>query len=335
MSASSKPTRSTFTPARHPDVLPGLGKVSAVLGEGGVAWVYEVFNGRLCVYRAVKILKRGMSPQIRSRFEHEARIFPNLVHPHIIRVFSVGEIGGLPYIEMERFHGVSLDILLTECGRLPYRVVLAIALLVCDALQFAHTRELTLNGKRCRGVLHRDLKPANIMIGENGSVKLTDFGAARPADSRLPFSERTLFGSLQYVAPEDMRGEALDVRTDIYSLGCVLYEALVGGRVFPQTDIEELVQARMANRYQSLERDRRGGPRDLRRVVEKCLNESPAERFESAATVEALLLELAERHLEDTPEREVKAYLDALGRPTPTTRQRITRAIAKLVTNGR
>lgn len=333
MSSSPRPTRSTFTPARHPDVLPGLGKVSAVLGEGGVAWVYEVFNGRLCVYRAVKVLKRGMSLQIRRRFEHEASIFPCLIHPHIIRVFSVGEIDGLPYIEMERFHGVSLDILLTECGRLPYRVVLAVGLLVCDALRFAHTRELTINGKPCRGVLHRDLKPANIMIGENGSVKLTDFGAARPADSPVPFPERTLFGSLQYVAPEDMRGEALDVRTDIYSLGCVLYETLTGDRVFAQTDLEALVQARMANRYAPLERDRRGGPRELRRLVEKCLSESPADRFESAATVEALLLELAERHLHETPEREIKAYIDGLGQPAPTTRERITRVFSRLITD--
>ncbi len=333
MSSSPKSIRPTFTPVCHPDVLPGLGKVSAVLGEGGAAWVYEVFNGRLCVYRAVKLLKRGTNLQIRRRFEHEAGIFPSLVHPHIIRVFSVGHVNDLPYIEMERFHGVSLDILLTECGHLPYRVVLAIGLLVCDALQFAHSREITINGTRYRGVLHRDLKPANIMVGENGSVKLTDFGAARPADSRLPFSERTLFGSLQYVAPEDMRGEPLDTRTDTYSLGCVLYEALIGRRVFAQTDLEALVQARMANRYESLARDRRGGPRELRRLVETCLNESPEGRFESAATVEALLLELAEKHLHETPEREIKAYLDNLGQPPRTTRERITRAIRRLVTD--
>ena len=318
MSVSSEARSPRIDYSKLPAVLPGLGRVTSVLGEGGSSRVFEVFNGRLCILRAVKMLKGGQSAEAVERFEREMAIMPALRHANIVHVFSVGRTNGLPYIEMERLTGMSLDALIRQRGAMLPAIALTIGTAVCAALHFAHTQSLTVGGKMCRGVLHRDLKPANIVVTECGLVKLTDFGAARPVDHTPATDQRTFFGSLQYVAPEDLRGGNVDVRADIYSLGCVLFEVLTGRRLFPQTDMTELLTARLRNTHDADSMLRHVKPGEVAHVVEKCISPKPDARFGSVEEVDAALQELsAPREPTVTPERELRQLLWEPAPPRP------------------
>jgi serine/threonine protein kinase len=164
----------------------GSGIVQGLIGEGGAARVYEIHNKRYNVFRAIKVLKPAQSAEARARFEREMAIMPCLHHPNIVTVFDTGIWNDLPYIEMERVRGVSLDALVAERGALPLVAGIAIGIAVCRALAYVHSHEFTVGGQLFSGMLHRDLKPANVLLSDKGIVKLTDFGAARALASSHP-----------------------------------------------------------------------------------------------------------------------------------------------------
>lgn len=286
----------------------GSGVVQELIGEGGAARVYAIHNKRYNVFRAIKVLKPALSAEARARFEREMAIMPRLHHPNIVTVFDTGQWNDLPYIEMERVRGVSLDALVAARGALPLVAGVAIGIAVCRALAYVHTHEFTVNGQQYRGMLHRDLKPANVLISDKGAVKLTDFGAARSLASAHPAVEQMFVGSLQYVSPEDLRGLAVDQRSDIYSLGCVLYEILTGERAFPQTPLRELVAARVRNDYPTLE-TRGGVPRPLAQVVDRCLSTDPSQRPFSVDVVHEHLSTLFAGHYKGTIEECIKGCM--------------------------
>jgi tetratricopeptide (TPR) repeat protein len=294
--------------ARNPVPL-GSGTVVRVLGEGGVARVYEIISSRLGVHRAVKVLKPSQVSQLRQRFETEMRITAQLHHPNIVQIHTVGDWHGLPYIEMELVQGVTLDKMIKNERALPLPVALAIGAAVCRALEYAHTCVYSADGVKHRGVLHHDLKPANVMIGNDGCVKLMDFGIATPVDVRPTSANRTFFGSLQYVAPEQLYGRQVDQRADLYSLGCVLYEMLCGRRVFPQQNMGEIVTARYANRFERLKDMKVRAPQALVSIAERCLSRDPEARYESAGEVCAQLERLLSRRYGRTPEQVMAGYV--------------------------
>jgi serine/threonine protein kinase len=267
----------------------GSGVIVDVLGMGGMAKIYKIWNEKLEIFRAVKILLPGQSADLINRFETEAKITAKLHHPNIVEIYSVGEWNSLPFLEMELIEGDSLMAVINNYGRLPARVCTAISILIARALTYAHSQEVLLYGRKYQGVIHRDLKPANIMISNRGDVKLMDFGIARPTETSLHTVDGNIVGTLQYLSPEQMDGTHIDARTDIYSFGAILYEMLTGAKTFPQTTISSLMKIKALNAYQQLNDLDFYIPPSLIKITQTCLAVNKESRFESAAAMEEAL----------------------------------------------
>lgn len=262
----------------------GSGRIVKLLGSGGMADVYLVWNPRLEVYRAVKVLKPGQPATFLSRFETEIRILSKLMHPHIVQFFSVGEWHGLPFIEMEYVQGAAMDDVYSKCTALSPAEAMAVGILTCRALQYAHTQPTTIYGAAYKGVIHRDLKPANIMLNKSGMVKLTDFGIARPEEVSLHTMDvGKVVGTLPYLAPEQFDGSVITPQVDIYAAGATLYEFLTGERAFPQTDVNALLMAKVKGAVNPLPGHI---PKNLAAIIEKAMAGKPAERYAGAHDME-------------------------------------------------
>ncbi|MBZ0266685.1 serine/threonine protein kinase, partial [bacterium] len=211
-------------------------KITAKLGAGGMGEVYRAHDDRLGRDVAIKVLHAHLAtPEMRARFEREARTISQLNHPHICTLHDVGREGDVDYLVMELVRGESLAERLGR-GPLPVHELLPLAIQTAKALAGAHAA----------GVVHRDLKPGNLMMADSG-VKLLDFGLAAPqplpadltdsATRALPLTAAgTLVGTLPYMAPEQLTGQETDARTDIFAFGCVLYEMATGQRAFDGKD---------------------------------------------------------------------------------------------------
>ncbi len=290
----------------------GSGTIVSVLGEGGAAVVYEIWVDKLGVSRAVKVLKPNASPESTGRFETEMRITAQLRHPNIIEIHGVGDWHGLPYIEMEKIDGLSLDKVLRERGRLPPQICTSIAIIACRALRFTHSHAYLVNGKEFRGILHRDLKPGNIMISRIGLVKLMDFGIATPTGISMHTMDGSVVGSMQYIAPELLEGSSrADARSDIFSFGCVLYEMITGHRAFPEKNMAKLVTARMKNLYRPLAEFNVSCPRSLVRLVNFCLAQNPDKRAPSAEIILKRLEKIHAKISKSNPEDLVEYYINS------------------------
>jgi len=262
----------------------GSNVIQGLAGEGGSASVFKVWHEELEVVRAVKILKQGFKADARERFFTEAKILADIRHPNIIEIHAIGYMERqVPYLELEYVDGVSIQNLIAENGRMPFSVALSIAYFVCQALHYTHARDYTLYGKIYRGLIHRDIKPENVVVSRDGIVKLMDFGIARPSEVSLHTVGAKVMGTLVYLSPEQMNGEPLDHRSDIFSLGAVLYEMVTGCRMFPQKTLTELVQKKTAGQYRSLKSYGIEYPERLARVLDKALRLRPDERYANAA----------------------------------------------------
>src|SRR5690242_13289145 len=213
-------------------------EVLAPLGAGGMGEVYRARDTRLGREVAIKVLPSHLSsnPDLKTRFEREAKAISGLNHPHICTLHDVGHQDGVDFLVMELLEGESLDKRL-ERGPLPLKQALEVGVEIADALEKAHKS----------GIVHRDLKPGNIVLTKAGA-KLLDFGLAKPPSSQLAnFSsdsptvptlskpltaEGTIIGTYQYMAPEQLEGKDADAQSDIFSFGAVLYEMVTGKRAF-------------------------------------------------------------------------------------------------------
>jgi serine/threonine protein kinase len=288
----------------------GSGTIVGLLGAGGMARVYKIWNEKLEVFRAVKILIPTQQGDLRNRFETEAKITAKLRHPNIVEIYSVGDWRGLPYLEMELIDGSALDAMIQRIGKLPPSVCSAIGIFVARALTYAHNQEFLLYGKTYQGIIHRDLKPANIMISKHGDLRLMDFGIARPTEASLHTVDGNIVGTMQYLSPEQMDGVDVDARADLYSFGAILYEMITGTKTFPQDTITNLMKRKIMNDYRKFDDFEFGVPQGLAKIAQKCLQLDKKDRYASA---KVLLDELDEAHLSltsDSPETVLKAYLD-------------------------
>ena len=189
------------------------------IGEGGMALVYKARCHRLNRYVAVKILKEDLArdAEFRRRFQAESQAVAMLSHPNIVAVYDVSKTGDTEYIVMELIEGITLKQYITRKGALSWKETLHFATQICKALSHAHSR----------GIVHRDIKPHNIMLLKDGSVKVADFGVARLQSKQHTLTQQAL-GSVHYISPEQAKGAAVDTRSDLYSLGVVMYELLTG-----------------------------------------------------------------------------------------------------------
>ena len=264
-------------------------KVIRELGRGGMGVVYQAEDTRLGRRVALKFLPQQFAPDSneRARFEREARAAAALNHPNIAHVYAIEEFEGHPFIVMEHVDGRELrDVIAGE--RLPYERCLEIAGQIASALKAAHER----------GVVHRDIKSANIMIANDGVAKVTDFGLAHMnnSDTRLTKSGTTV-GTVDYMSPEQVRGEHVDARSDIWSFGVVLYEMLRGERPF-RGDYEQAVMYLILHENPKPVSEH---PAEIANVVSKMLAREPTERFQSMDEVVTALR--AAKHDATAPSR--------------------------------
>src|SRR5690242_4483092 len=208
----------------QPGQMLGPYRIISQVGKGGMANVYKAYQPSVDRYVAIKVLPSQLaeSQEFATRFHQEARIIAKLEHPHILPVFDYGESDGVAYFVMRYLEAGTLKDKM-EAGRpLPLKDIDRIFTQLADALSYAHTN----------GVIHRDLKPANALIDSHGNIFLTDFGIARLLESASPRLTQTdaIMGTPAYISPEQAQGNDVDQRSDIYSLGIILYE-MVTGRV--------------------------------------------------------------------------------------------------------
>ncbi len=287
----------------------GSGVITGILGVGGMATVYEIWNSQLEVARAVKLLHPNYTEETRQRFQTEIKITAKLHHRNIIEIHAVGHWNGLPYIEMELIKGETLEKILDKRGALPIDVCTSIGIMVGRALHYAHNQDYVIYGTTYHGVIHRDLKPSNIMVTNEGIVKLMDFGIARPADASIHTTDGAILGTMQYLSPEQLDGKEPDIRTDIYSLGTILYELLTGVKAFPEHNISKLMLSKIKNDFKPLEYFDTKIPTKLRRLVHRCMTYDRDKRIPNA---QAFLSEISKIHhgvSEYSPEHIVKQFL--------------------------
>ena len=250
------------------------------IGEGGMGEVYRAHDSRLHREVAVKILPARVAddPDRRARFERESRAVAALSHPNILAIFDVGAAGPVTYAVTELLEGESLREHLTN-GPLPVRKAIEIAVQVARGLSAAHDK----------GIVHRDLKPENVFILNDGRVKILDFGLARTATDAAVTMTGTepgvVMGTVGYMAPEQVRAQPADARTDLFSLGVVLHEMLSGRRSFLRDTPAESMTAILRDDPPELLATRSDISPALDRIVRHCLEKNPTERFQTARDV--------------------------------------------------
>ncbi len=272
-------------------------EILSPLGAGGMGAVYRARDTRLGRDVAIKVLPQHMSsnPEVRARFEREARVVSSLNHPHICTLHDVGRAGETDYLVMELIEGETLAQRLSR-GALPVGDVLRLGAQVAGALDRAHRA----------GVVHRDLKPGNVMLTKSGA-KLMDFGLAKEVGGAAPSdltmaatattpltAQGTIVGTFQYMAPEQLEGREADARSDLFALGVLLYEMATGRRAFEGKTQASLAAAILKEEPQPIRSVEAMSPLALDRLVRQCLRKDPDDRIQSAHDVRLQLEAIAE-----------------------------------------
>jgi len=265
-----------FTPGQ---IIADRYRVVALAGRGGMGEVYRAEDLKLSQIVAIKFLPASLSQDARAlaRFHSEVRIARQVSHPNVCRVFDIGDAGGIPFLTMEYIDGEDLASLVRRIGRLSSDKAVEIARQVCAGLGAAHER----------GVIHRDLKPANLMLDGAGKIRITDFGLASIAATLEAADLRA--GTPAYMAPEQLEGKQVTPKSDLYSLGLVLYEILTGKRAFDASTLPELMKQREKSAPASPSSVVRDLDPAVERVILRCLEHDPAQRPASALQVAAAL----------------------------------------------
>lgn len=259
-------------------------RILGLLGRGGMGVVYRALDMKSGREVALKLLAggvRGERAERDGRFRREARAALSLDHPNIAKVEEIGEHEGRPFLIMPLYEGETLKKRLDraeEVAPMPLSEIVSIAAQLASALETAHSA----------GIVHRDLKPANLMLTRGGRLKLLDFGLALWEGSSRLTDAGGAVGTLTYMAPEQLRGEEIDARADLWAFGTVLYEMLTGRPPFlrnPHHTVQEQMQAVLEQEPPSLREARPDTPAVLARIVERCLAKNPADRYPTAGEI--------------------------------------------------
>lgn len=283
--------------------VPGKYRPFRRLAVGGMAEIFLAFSRSIQGFEKLVVLKRVLPAFAENRefmrmFLDEARLAATLDHPNIVHVHDIGEHNGNYFFVMEYVHGQSLLKLMrqiTQARRwLPLEHALGIIIGTCSGMHYAHEK-LGLDG-RALGIVHRDVSPPNILVSYDGSVKVADFGIAKASSAKSSTAVGTLKGKIPYMSPEQCRSGPLDRRSDIFSIGILLYELTVGRRLFQAESelgiIHKIVNGVVPPPSQLL----RGYPEELERIVYRALQLDPAHRYPTARALQVDLEELAREY---------------------------------------
>ncbi len=293
-------------------------KILDKLGAGGMGEVYLAEDTTLKRQVALKVLPPDLAADQErlERFQREAEILAALDHPNIVTVFTVEQEGDIPFLTMQLVEGKPLSQSIPN-GGMPLDRIFEIAIPLADALAAAHEK----------GIIHRDLKPANIMVTDEGRVKVLDFGLAKlwqeveaPLSTELPTEPLTeegrIIGTMPYMSPEQLEGKEIDARSDIFSLGVLLYEMGTGRRPFKGDSPASLISSILKDTPRDVDEIRESLPHRLGRIIQHCLRKEPQLRFQTARDVRNQLTELRE-------ELDFASKLDKAGFPEKRASRRI------------
>ncbi len=245
------------------------------IGEGGMAIVYKARDNKLNRLVAVKILKKEFAnnKDISDKFKKEATALANFSDANIVNILDVGheEEGNIDYFVMEYVSGKTLKELIVENGKLNYTVSIGIATQIAKALECAHKNN----------IIHRDVKPQNILVTESGMVKVTDFGIAKSSTSATITNTTTIMGSAHYLSPEQAKGTFIDLRSDIYSLGIVLYEMVTGILPFDAESPVTIALKHIQSEPIDPKKYAPSIPDGLNNLIIKCMSKEPINRYQN------------------------------------------------------
>src|SRR5436190_1814270 len=270
-------------------------QIVAPLGEGGMGVVYKALDVRLNRLVALKVLppERVADAERRRRFVQEAQAASALNHVNIITIYDVGTVDDTDYIAMEYVAGKTLDQLIPRKG-MRLNEALRIAIQIAAGLERAHAA----------GIVHRDLKPANVMVAEDGVVKILDFGVAKLVEAaatagdgltqtvKPQTKEGSIIGTVGYMSPEQAEAKPVDARSDIFSFGSILYEMVTGERAFRGDSNLSTLAAILKEEPKAVSVVVPEVPRDLEKIINRCLRKEPERRFQHIDDVRVALLEL-------------------------------------------
>jgi eukaryotic-like serine/threonine-protein kinase len=263
----------------------GRYRIEQILGRGGMGVVYKANDSQLDEMVAIKTLPGDVmtrSPEDLERFKREIRLARRITHRNVLRTYDYGEAEGVYFISMEFVRGYTLSELVEEAParQMPSRATVGIARQICRGLHAAHEQ----------GIIHRDIKPQNVLIDAKGEVKLMDFGIARMAEAPEAMTQAGLIvGTPHYMSPEQVQGKQLDARSDVYSMGVLIYELLVGKRPFESSSLTGVLTAHITEKPKPPIDQRPEIGRDLNAIVLRCLEKEPTARYADAG---ALLADL-------------------------------------------
>lgn len=252
------------------------------IGEGGMANVYLAYDTILDRRVAIKVLRGDLSNDEKfvRRFQREALSASSLSHPNIVEMYDVGEDNGIYYIVMEYIEGVTLKQLIKKRGALTLSEAIDIMLQITDGISQAHDSY----------IIHRDLKPQNIMIKEDGTIKITDFGIAMALNSTQLTQTNSVMGSVHYLPPEQASGKGSTIRSDIYSMGILFYEILTGSLPFKGDNAVEIALKQMRDEIPSVRKKNPAIPQSVENVIIKATAKNPKNRYSDAKEMHADLL---------------------------------------------
>src|SRR5213082_980453 len=257
------------------------------LGRGGTSVVYRAEHVRLGRGAALKLLSPGLGDaDFGDRFLRESRLAASLDHPNIVPVYDAGEDDGLLWIAMACVEGTDLKTLIADEGRLPVRRALSIVAQIASALDAAHAR----------GLVHRDVKPANILVGPGDRAYLSDFGAVKELSSAGLTRTGAFVGTIEYCAPEQIEGGEVDARTDVYALGCVLYETVTGKPPFHRPSEVAVLNAHLHSPPPQASKEAPEVPAALDPVISKALAKAPLDRYATPGELVAAAKAAAAEH---------------------------------------
>ena len=252
------------------------------LGEGGKGIVFKCTDKMLGRTVALKMIKTSLDEETETRFNREAQTTAKLSHPNIVSVYDIGSVDNHPFLVIEYVDGRSLDDIIKEESPLSPSEIVRVSISIAEALEYSHKL----------GILHRDIKPENIMISKDNVPKLMDFGLARSVDSPKLTHAGAIVGTPAFISPESALGRENDARSDLYSLGCVMYNMATGQPPFVSKDNLKLIYSHINDMPVPIRRIRKEFPEDLESVIMKLMSKDPFSRYQSASELLSTLKSL-------------------------------------------